>query len=319
MRKKILYIRENKPGGTNNYCKALFNLFAKDPVLEPLPVADIPAIHSHLFHYYYRQTALTRAISQADIVHINGYTALGSIQAFLTAKHLHKPVVYTAHWHPFECLRHPLLGKWFFHILFRPAIRKFANVVTTINNEDTLFFQKIHPQVFQLPHWSKPLLLQSPPKKNPRMILFVGRTDDPVKGFEHLYSIPNGQYEVHCVGKGRILRKDFHQHIGISDVELATLYAKASLVVIPSKYEAFSYAALEALSYGTPVLLSERVRIADYLDGVKGFQIFHYGDHTDFLNKIALSLGMVVETDKIKKIFDPEMIKEHYRSIYLNL
>jgi glycosyltransferase involved in cell wall biosynthesis len=102
-------------------------------------------------------------------------------------------------------------------------------------------------------------------------------------------------------------------------MELATLYAKASLVVIPSKYEAFSYAALEALSYGTPVLLSERVRIADYLDGVKGFQIFHYGDHTDFLNKIALSLGMVVETDKIKKIFDPEMIKEHYRSIYLNL
>lgn len=319
MRKKILYIRENKPGGTDNYCKALFNLFAEDPELEPLPVADIPDIHSRLFHYYYRPAALTHAISQADIVHINGYTAMGSIQAFLTARHLHKPVVYTAHWHPFECLRHPLLGKCFFNILFRPIIRRYANIVTTINNEDTHFFQKIHPHVIQLPHWSKPLQLLPAPKRNQQMILFVGRADDPVKGIEHLYSIPSGQYEVHCVGKGEILRKDFHQHIGISDMELASLYAKASLVVIPSKYEAFSYAALEAMSYGTPVLLSERVRIADYLDGVKGYRVFQYGNHDDFLHKIALTLGTTVETEKVNKIFNPETIKEHYRSIYLNL
>ena len=46
MSKKILYIRENMPGGTDNYCKALYNIFQNDAEFQPLPVEDISDIHS---------------------------------------------------------------------------------------------------------------------------------------------------------------------------------------------------------------------------------------------------------------------------------
>ena len=317
MSKKILYVRQNMLGGTDNYCKALYNLFQGDDELQPLPVEDIPDIPSRLFHYYYKPKALREAISRADIVHINGYTAMGSIQAFIEAKRQHKRIVYTAHWHPFECLGHPLLGKLFFNVLFKHAIKRYADVVTTINREDTLFFKAIHPKVIQIPHWFTPLPLVNRPAKKSNMILLVGRADNPVKGIEHLYHLPEGQYEVHCVGRGPIKRKDFHQYNELNDRELAKLYAEASLLVIPSKYEAFSYAALEAMSYGTPVLMSERVRIADYLDGVKGYHIFQYGNYEEFVQKVASTIGIAVDSDTIIQRFSPEKNKENYRALYL--
>lgn len=94
------------------------------------------------------------------------------------------------------------------------------------------------------------------------MVLFVGRNDTN-KGIEHLYSLPDN-YRVHCVCKGTVKRNDFILHQNLGDAELACLYRQASVVVVPSRYEAFSLVALEALQYHTPVVISERVRIGDY-------------------------------------------------------
>ena len=102
--KRILYVRENAPGGIDNYCRRLEVLFKNDTLLEPMPVSDIPVRKSLFFHYYYRQRALAQEIKKADIVHINGYTAMGTVQALWTAKHYGKRVVYTAHWHHFQNL-----------------------------------------------------------------------------------------------------------------------------------------------------------------------------------------------------------------------
>lgn len=316
MSKKILYIRQNAKGGTDNYCKALYKMFENDAELQPYPVSDIPDIPSRFFHYSYQTQALEEAIRQADIIHINGYTAMGTVQAFRIAKNLNRKIVYTAHWHPFECLHHPFLGRLFFNVFLRSKIRKYAHVVTTINNDDYRFFNAFHPNVVQIPHWFIPVPMQKQSKRKKNMILFVGRADNPVKGIEHLYNLPENQYEVHCVGRGNIIRKDFHQHIGITDEELAALYCEAALLVIPSIYEAFSFAALEAMTYGTPVLMSERVRIADYLQGVNGYQIFRYGDYDEFVQKVAETIGTEVDTDKVCQIFDVENIKQKYLSVY---
>lgn len=316
MRRKILFIRQNMPGGTDNYCKSLYDLLHDDSDLCPLPVTDIPDIPSRLFHYYYKAKALEEAISKADIVHINGYTAMGSVQALRTAHRLGKKVVYTAHWHPFACLRHPLLGKLFFRLLFQPVIKKYADVVTTINHEDYEFFSAFHPNVVRIPHWYQPLTIE-PVTKKPNMILFVGRTDDPVKGIEHLYQLSKEQYEIHCVGKGTVAKDYFHLHRNPSPEELARLYAEAALVVVPSKYEAFSYVALEAMSYGTPVLMSQNVRIADYLNDIKGWGLFRYGDYDDFQQKVKQIIGITVDTDKVIETFSPKNSRETYRSVYL--
>lgn len=317
--KRILYIRENASGGIDSYCRKLEDLFRNDKDLAPIPVKDIPVIKSLFFHYYYNQKKLTQEIKGADIIHINGYTAMGTVQALWTAKRYGKRVVYTAHWHPFKYLGHPFLGKIFFSVFMKLSIMKCVDVVTTINDEDEAFFHSFFPYVVRIPHWLRDLSSQCKVDKKPDMILFVGRLDDQVKGLDTLLSLPEGEYDIHCVGRGvpHIHRSDITFHYNSSDEELCRLYAEASLVAIPSKYEAFSYVALESLLHGTPVVMSDRVRIADYLKGENGVAIFKYGDGEDFCRQVNRMMGQSVDIERIKSIFSMNKAKKLYKAVYL--
>ncbi|MCR5679641.1 MAG: glycosyltransferase family 4 protein [Prevotella sp.] len=324
---KILLIRENLKGGTDNYCKVLHRLLGHDNDCQVLPVTDIPHVKSALYHYKYEEQVLRPYIEQADIVHVNGYTAQGTIDAMRLAHRLGKKIVYTGHWHPFSCLRHPALGKLFFNMKMKRAIMRYADVVTTINNEDTRFFSSFFPNVVQIPHPLNEQCRTDEPseasigQRDPQMILFVGRIDDPVKGFEQIYALPEGHYHIHCVGKGVLPaeRSDITHHVNIPTEELTALYQKASLLVVPSKYEAFCFVALEALSQGVPVVMSERVRIADYLTGTAGWAVYRYGDTKDFIAKVEQTLGQTVSIDRIRHIFDPQAIAGKYKQIYLEV
>ena len=75
--RKILFIRKAPFSGTNGtirYCETLFKMFCNDTELQPLAIENYPTIKSFLFHYYYKIPALAKAIKNADIVHVNGYT-----------------------------------------------------------------------------------------------------------------------------------------------------------------------------------------------------------------------------------------------------
>lgn len=322
--KRVLLIRRQRKGtfdGTDNYCQGLYQLLGDDASCKVLPVPDIPERYSRLFHFSYDEDVLRRYIEQADIVHVNGYTDQGQIDALRLAHELNKKVVYTAHWHPFNCLGHPILGKLFFDLKMKSAIKKYADVVVTINKEDTSFFQSFHDRVVMIPHWNISKSPTTHSSKNPRMLLFVGRINDQVKNFEQLLDIEEGRYEIHCVGKGEmpVKRNDIIQHVNIPEEELMSLYRQASLLVIPSKYEAFSFVALEAMSQGTPVVMSDRVRIADHLDGISGYYVYKYGDSYDFLQKIEHAVGSVVDVGSVINRFNPQIIMDRYRAMYLSL
>lgn len=319
---KIVHVKEDLPGGTENYCKGLKEILCNESQVS-IDVPKIPQNHSRFFKYYYDKAVLESYIQDADVVHINGYTAQGTIDAFRLAHKMGKKIVYTAHFHPFHCLSHPFLGKLNFHMRIKPLIKKYADVVATINDEDTAFFKAFHHNVVRIPHWNRCLTTDDaqPVARNPRMILFVGRINDQVKNFQQILSIEEGKYEIHCVGRGEIPsnRKDIIQHVGISDEELSLLYRQASLLVVPSKYEAFCFAALEALSVGTPVVMSDRVRIADHLEGICGYGIFSYGDNAGFLEKVEQMIGASVDCDKVKERFAPERIAARYLELYTSL
>ena len=156
--------------------------------------------------------------------------------------------------------------------------------------------------------------------KNPKMILFVGRIDESNKGFEHIYQLEEGKYEIHCVGVGTVRkRSDIIHHTSVSDDELLMLYQQSSLVVIPSRYEAFSYVALEALSCGTTIVVSDRVRIVDHITACKGYKIFEYKNYSDFRNKVASTIGTQVDVNNIVKKFDENIIKQKYKSLFISL
>lgn len=320
--KKVLFIRRNPTciaDGTVNYCLALTKMFQNDDDIEILPIVDYPEIQMPLFRFIYNSRTLTEAFKEADIIHVNGYTSLGVAQAMRIAKSQGKYVVYTAHWHPFNRLNHPFWGKIFFNRIIKPYVRRFVDVVTTINREDTAFFSSFHSQVIMIPHWmTTQAVCSNASIHQPNMILFVGRTDDPVKGFEHLYHLPIGKYEIHIVGRGNIkMRKDFVRHIDISNEELEQLYLKASLTVVPSFYEAFSYVALESLTHGTPVVMSDNVRIADHLGDIQGYTIFPFHNFYKFCEAVEQTIGTPVDTSKVEKNFSPDHIRLKYKKVYM--
>ena len=147
------------------------------------------------------------------------------------------------------------------------------------------------------------------------MILFVGRNDDN-KNLSLLYSLPENKYRIVCVTNKRPQREDFVFKSHISDEELNALYRMASLTVIPSKYEAFSYTALESLLAGTPVLMSNRVRIADFLRNVSGVTVYDYTNPSDFVNKIEEAMLCNVDRERVLDIFSSDKAYSMYSNVY---
>lgn len=322
--KRILELRANpssKSNGIVKYCEELREMFMGDTEITIFPIRDFPMKRGRFLKERFTDSSFDKEIKNADIVHINGYAAFIIFQAILSAVKHKKKIVYTAHWHPFQYLSHPRRGKVFFNVMVRPLVKRFVDVVITLNNEDTAFFSKFHNNVVRIPHWSTlHHQMNSKIEKDPNMILFVGRLFDDNKGLDHLFHLPEGKYKIHIVGAGeKKLRSDMIHHINISTEELEMLYSKASLLVVPSRYEAFSYVALEALLHNTPVLLSDRVRIADYLEGTSGVSVFQYRDYKDFTVKVASCLGSNVDSNKVERIFSEDRIRKMYSKVFKKL
>lgn len=309
----------NKFGGIQKHCRDLHDLLGDSRVVSILPINNV---HSFCIPFVrkrvYRFRALYRYLKECncDVVHIHGFATLDIIQSIIVASILHKKIIYSPHYHPFQYLQHPFFGKIYFYCCLRFFLRYVASIVTITNN-DTAFFSRFHKHIYRIPHpfsGEGKDLIKVEKKKN--MILFVGRNEDN-KGLFHLYQL-DAKYEVHLVTNGDVQRKDFIIHTNIPNEELERLYKQASLVVIPSRYEAFSYVALEAFANSTPVVMSNTVMIADYLKGMRGFSSFDFGDEQGFLQAVDKTIGMSVDMEKILSIFSKHKVKKLYEDVYLN-
>lgn len=324
---RILQIREtpaNRSAGIDTNCQGLIHLFQGDEEIQFLPTIDYTRHSDPIVHQYWldkREICESIEKYNPDIVHVHGAYSFTLPVAVRCAKKYNMPIVLSPHQHPFYALRRPWLGKMFFKFVTRRVLKD-IDLVYTINNEDTQMYSKYHNNVVKIPHWSKFEFTSScwSFHKNPKMILFVGRFNETIKGIEHLSYLPVGKYEIHCVGNGDIsARSDMIVHRNISDEELSRLYQQASLLVVPSRYEAFSYVTIEALMNNTPVVMSDRVRIADHLNGVRGYRIFRYHDFGAFVNAVEMTIGCTVDVEKVENIFNPNIIKEMYKKAYVSL
>ena len=304
-------------GGIERHCASLIDLFKFCDSISLKTVDNqtcyqIPFVRKN----FYRWMSIYRSLkkSNADIIHIHGYLHICAFQIIVCAKLLRRKVVLSPHFHPFKYLKHPFLGHLYFSICIKPLL-KYVSKIVTINSDDSCFFRKYN--YVMIPHWidRKNIETSNNIKRKDNFILFVGRNDYN-KGLDHLYQLPSGKYEVHCVTSGKLLRSDFVQHINVTDQELNELYMKASVLVVPSKYEAFSLVALEALSKGCPIVISDRVRIADYLKAVSGVRIFKYGDYKCFLLSIQEVICKKVDIKLVNEIFSKDAIREKYFAMY---
>lgn len=331
---KVLLVSENPPspiGGIERHCYNIQELFRDNNDIK------INVLHKGNINYktlkkldkvYFSFSDLKTKIiaSECNIVHVHGFASLVVFQTILICSILKKTIIYTPHFHPFYSLDNPLLGKTFFYILLRPLLNKISTIIS-INKEDNSFFSQFHNKVITLPNWLnytrniKEIIRHKSAEKEKQMILFVGRSDDN-KGVDHLNKLNPNQYNIHCVTKGAH-QPGFTYYEGISEEQLSDLYYKASLTIIPSRYEAFSYVALESLSHGTPILISERVHILDHLPNnnplVHTFQFKHYDEFTEEVHKIISnqeSCNLENALESILDKFDPVSIKNKLTNIY---
>lgn len=63
----------------------------------------------------------------------------------------------------------------------------------------------------------------------------------------------------------------------VSKLELERLYASSRVCAIPSVYEAFSIVAIEAIAHGTPIVVSDGVRVSDRFVGMPFCRIVKRG------------------------------------------
>lgn len=309
-------------GGINRYCSLLSKLFKSDNDIDVIYSTLLPVLKNAWLGAEFNISEVLDEINRItpDIIHLNGYTTQIIRQVSKIARKRGIKLVYTAHWHPFETMNRAILKRLYFYNFVRPYLKE-MDAIVTINNEDTAFFTRYSDKVFQIPHWmyvDRNINITNINKVKNRL-LFIGRTSDKNKGFSYLTYLPKDKFDVQIVGEYiETGRDDFHFNTNISEERLVELYKSSSLLLIPSRYEAFSYVALEALSFGTQILISDKVRIADYLPD-NSYGVFKYGDINSFLQNVNRADNLLPPSDEVLDMFQPKLAYEKYRSMYLSV
>ena len=214
---------------------------------------------------------LRKLIKQKSPDVIIGVMRVCSITAKLAAFGLHIPIVATEHnayeWH--QCRPMPFQARFFKFYLSR-----FFEKVTVLTQVDKELVERKMKNVVVLPN---PLSLQPPnqiPKKS-NLILAAGRLDGwQVKGFDVLIKawgylmkneecrMKNLNWRLQIAGTGSeeslLYLKKLCKENGVEDSvdflgfvsDMESLYKKASVFVLSSRYEGFGLVLIEAMSQG---------------------------------------------------------------------
>ena len=271
--------------------------------------------------------------SGPDVIHIFGFSSFFLYQCLVLSKKIlpSTQLIYTPCYHPFSHHKHPSLAFLFFHLFLKKGF-KHVDALIALSFKEKEFFtpfidtKKIHIIPNGLDVISAIRQKEKPEKSR---VLFVGR-DDHNKRLDFLLT-----QEEYFRGRGVCVdivtnhKADsndvFIFHTKLSQSELNALYQKSSVLVVPSKYESFSIVALEAMAYGTPILISDHVQIKSYLDDNGTFnKVFTYDNKLDFIKKLETVLNIDPEiyqqfsknNIKFTKSFDWHIIVERLLLIY---
>jgi glycosyltransferase involved in cell wall biosynthesis len=230
--------------------------------------------------------------AEFDVVHDNQCLGSGLLKI---AQHI--PVVATVH-HPITrdrvldldaatWWRKPSVHRWYgFTTMQKKVARRIPDLVTvsTSSADDIADDFGVHPdQLHVVPLGVDTELFK--PADAPRVpgrIIAISSADRPLKGIGHLLQAvarlraghdvelqlvarlePNGPTEKLIAELG--ISDIVHVAGGLSDHDLAALFASAEIACIPSLYEGFSLPAVEAMASGTPIVASRAGALPEVL------------------------------------------------------
>lgn len=254
-----------------------------------------------------------------DVVHDNQSLGTGLLSIAATGL----PVVATVH-HPITrdrlldlaaapWWRKPLVHRWYgFSQMQKRVARSIPDLLTVSSSSATDIaadFDVAPGQLRVVPLGVDTALFQ--PSAQPRVrgrIIAIASADRPLKGIGHLLQAvaklriehdlelqlvarlePNGPTEKLIAELG--ISDIVHTSSGLSDTELAALFASAEIACIPSLYEGFSLPAVEAMASGTPIVASRAGALPEVLgpDGTCA-EFVRPGDVDDLLGVVGALL-----------------------------
>jgi glycosyltransferase involved in cell wall biosynthesis len=224
------------------------------------------------------RAALRDGLARAQVLDAHPYGAAHTDVAVPMAKQAGVAVALTAHFHPAETAAHPALRALYDGLRGGPTLRRADKVVAVTELEARALergFRVPRDRVAVIPNGidTKRFRDLAQPRE-PGLMLGVGRLA-PVKGFDlavaTLAKLREGGQEARLVlagedwGEGEALRA-LAQRLGVADrvefagrvaeEDLVRLYNRASVLLAPSRYEAFGITVLEALACGCPAVVS---------------------------------------------------------------
>lgn len=316
-------------GGVQSYCFHLIKeIQSRDKSIEfyPINISNIKYwFIKKLNLHIYSKKELTKRIEECDLVHINGLASYPSMQAIDIAKRLNKPIICTSHYHPSYALSRPFWGDMFYRLIVTKRLKHIGHLVA-INREEYNLLSGSVKKCSLIPHWinTEDYTKQEINPNREDAVLFVGKVLMKHKRADFMNYVPINTKCWYVSSTPMVEnRPNFVQYKDLSNDELSALYKNATCLIVPSKYEAFSFVALEALLRGTPVLMSNRVRIADFLEGNKLVSIFEYDNAEDFKSKLSAILECKITLEEreaavesVRSIFNPNKIIREYLELY---
>jgi glycosyltransferase involved in cell wall biosynthesis len=159
-------------------------------------------------------------------------------------------------------------------------------------------------------------------------ILFAGGLGKEYKGLKFLEdSLARVDFKYSLVVCGENpLNLTHSNYIGpLSQENFKTQLQKAKMLIIPSRYDAFSINGLEAMACGTPIIITKNCGLAQHLTDGRGCFIIEYGNIEQLSSRISQLLSdeslhkkMCFQAREVAEKFDWEKIIDEYIHQYEN-
>src|SRR6201996_7577458 len=249
-----------------------------------------------------------------DVVHDNQSLGVGLLE--IAAAGL--PVVATVH-HPItrdrvldlaaaRWWRKPLVRRWYGFLEMQERVARSIPDLLTVSSSSATDITTdfgVHPdQLHVVPLGVDTTMFA--PSAGPRIpgrIIAIASADRPLKGVGHLLQLvaklePNGPTEKLIAELG--ISDIVHTSNGLSDAELARLFASAEIACIPSLYEGFSLPAVEAMASGTPIVASRAGALPEVLGPDDGCaRLVPPGDASELIRVVGELLDSPAELKRL--------------------
>ncbi|NOQ14934.1 MAG: glycosyltransferase [Methyloprofundus sp.] len=239
--------------------------------------------------------------AQTDIIFVNSWTAIAFTQHNIPVVSFVHHCVHDPGYRPFKTTAQAVYHQLLILPLEKAGLQGSSKVVVGSHFTQQQVQQSFNIKACLIPH-SIDTNNFCPPKSNsksrknqPFKLLFIGNQSKR-KGFDLLAGIMQQLGNDYVLNFTSGLRNQAKkqpiphaQSLGLlSDTELIEAYQNADVLLFPTRYEGFGYAAAEAMACGLPVISSNCSALPELIDEGKGGFLCSTDAIDEFVDKIRL-------------------------------